>query len=252
LNIKSLTETELEKSSFVSPVKNFLLSNFHQDEIDNLISKMKKSGEIDDYKNRIFSTNTLQPLIDKIKNFIAGELEEKPHLDGLSVDIIAAGVGQPVNSIDEIVELMCDKKILKKKKNRFDVPERSIEVKGEIKKIAGEIEQELYDSKYMPSTISYLLGNDKTKKEAFEYLVNSGKAIKTGRTLAFHIDRWNEILSAIKKIFNSGENLTVSLLREKLNNSRKYVIPILEETDRQRITIRQGDIRIKGENIEEE
>jgi len=40
--------------------------------------------------------------------------------------------------------------------------------------------------------------------------------------------------------------LTVSHFRGKLASTRKYVVPILEETDRLGITERQGDIRIKG------
>ena len=54
------------------------------------------------------------------------------------------------------------------------------------------------------------------------------------------------ILGFIMEIFDSGEQLTVSHFRGKLASTRKYVVPILEETDRLGITERQGDIRIKG------
>jgi hypothetical protein len=40
--------------------------------------------------------------------------------------------------------------------------------------------------------------------------------------------------------------LTPSDLRDRFQFSRKWVIPILEETDRIGLTERQGDIRVKG------
>jgi hypothetical protein len=51
-------------------------------------------------------------------------------------------------------------------------------------------------------------------------------------------------------MLNNDEKLTVASLREKLGSTRKYTLPILEETDRLRITERQGDIRVKGDKFE--
>ena len=39
-------------------------------------------------------------------------------------------------------------------------------------------------------------------------------------------------------------------LRDRFKFTRKYAIPILEETDKIRLTKRQVDVRVRGENIE--
>jgi len=44
----------------------------------------------------------------------------------------------------------------------------------------------------------------------------------------------------------------VSDLRDNFNITRKFIIPILEETDRKKITKRDGDIRIAGERLRDE
>jgi hypothetical protein len=43
----------------------------------------------------------------------------------------------------------------------------------------------------------------------------------------------------------------VSDLKDRFGFSRKYAIPILEETDRLKVTCRDGDIRRKGERFED-
>ena len=42
----------------------------------------------------------------------------------------------------------------------------------------------------------------------------------------------------------------VTELRDQFSFSRKFVIPILEETDRIKLTRREGDKRVKGEKYE--
>ncbi len=84
------------------------------------------------------------------------------------------------------------------------------------------------------------------RRDAFDYLVVSGAVVKIAGGLAFHRENWRRILGAVRETFDSDKTLTVSYFRERLNSTRKFVVPILEEMDRLGITERQGDIRIKG------
>ena len=58
------------------------------------------------------------------------------------------------------------------------------------------------------------------------------------------------MLSFIRESINKNGQLTVSDLKNKFGLSRKFTIPILEETDRIKITVRKDDVRMKGENFE--
>ncbi len=146
---------------------------------------------------------------------------------------------------------MCHKGLLIKKGNRFDLPGRTVTVKGELKEAAELIERKLLEGGFSPPAIKELIGDDKIHREAFDYLAVSEKIVKAGTGLAFHSKTWREILKTIYEMLNSGETLTVSALRERLGSSRKFVVPILEETDRLKITRREGDVRIKGDKFEE-
>ena len=61
---------------------------------------------------------------------------------------------------------------------------------------------------------------------------------------------WEEIVTFIKEQLSATGKLTVSDLKDRFGVSRKFVIPILEETDRLRLTTRDGDVRIKGDRYD--
>ena len=161
-------------------------------------------------------------------------------------------MGGKAAQLETLLELMCDKGLLIKKKNRFDLAGRQVKAGGEIKEKAEKLEQRLAQDKFKPPTLSELTAGDKGNKEALDYLLTTERIVKASSEIAFHRDAWNEILAAIRETLREGESLTVSALREKLGTSRKYAVPILEQTDRLGLTRRQGDIRIKGENFEKE
>jgi len=252
LTLDSLVATSLDKSVFINTHKDLLWTNFSQKDIDSLIESMKRDGRLDTYRDKYYRPNDLSPVIGRIVESMTEYFETHPHMDGMTVDRIASFTSMSISAVEPILELIVDKGTIIKKKNRFDIPGRAIGVKGDIKKAADEIEKQLLDGKFAPPTVKELLGNDNKRAEAFDYLVTAGLAVRAGGQIVFHRDHWKEIITEIKSFIESGKELSVSSLREKLGNSRKYALPILEETDRLKITERQGDIRVKGENYEKE
>ncbi|MFH2036091.1 MAG: SelB C-terminal domain-containing protein, partial [Candidatus Zixiibacteriota bacterium] len=252
LSAQLLIETELQKSIFVKPDKDFIWSNYSAKEIEKLLKDFRTDGIIGTFRGKIYLIKRLEPLFTEIIAHIKDTLEKHSHVEGLAIDTIARGVNQTVHSLEPLLELMCAEGLLEKKKNRYDLPDRTISVKGEVKIEADKIEKELLILKFKPPLINDLVGKDKIKKEAFEFLLLTNKVVKAGVTMAFHRDVWFEIINIIYEIMEAKGELAVGEFRERLDSTRKFIIPILEETDRRKITLRQGDVRVKGENYGKE
>jgi selenocysteine-specific elongation factor len=250
IDVKTLVITELAKTMFVDIEKDFIWSNYSQENIAETVDQLRLQAELDEYNRQIYDVRQVSNMIDGILAEMKGYLDKHSHLDGFPVDVIASRTKRSADSLETILGLMCHKGLLIKKGNRFDLPGRTVTVKGELKEAAKLIEGKLIRGGFSPPTIKELLGDDKIHREAFDYLVVSEKIVKAGTGLAFHSETWREILKYIYEMLNSGEILTVSALREKLGSSRKFVVPILEETDRLKITRREGDVRIKGDKFE--
>ncbi len=251
LTPENLVASELSQSSFVDINRSLLHSNFSKAQIKSVIEKMESSGLIKNYSGKYYRPEVLVSLHSEIQSLMKTELDKRPHRDGLTIDQIAHLLGRGSSELVDVLELMITEGRLVRKKNHYDLPGRTITVKGELKQAADKIEQALIIGEFSPPGIEELISDDKTSREAFEYLVLSGKVVKTGGRLAFHTTSWNEMIKIIRQILDSDKELTVGFLREKLGSSRKFVVPVLEETDRLRLTERRGDIRVKGEKYDQ-
>ncbi len=73
-------------------------------------------------------------------------------------------------------------------------------------------------------------------------LIRQGRLVKVGQDLVFHKQNLGETIARLQS--HRGEQFSVADFKEWTGVSRKYAIPLLEFFDRQRITRRDGDLRI--------
>jgi selenocysteine-specific elongation factor len=75
-----------------------------------------------------------------------------------------------------------------------------------------------------------------------QLLIREGRLIRVSDDLVFHrsaLDRLRQDLASIK-----GARLSVPAFKERAGVSRKYAIPLLEYLDREKVTRRDGDVRL--------
>ena len=248
----SLVQTEFAKSLFVDKGKDFLRCNYSRPEIDGIIGELEKSSVIDRFEGRYYRISDIAPIAESVTQALKNYFETHSHLDGAPIDIVASQLKKSAEYSESILDLLVNRGQIVKKKNRYDLPSRSMTVRGEIKEAADAIERELLKGGYSPPAVKELVGENKVRKEALDYLIAAGKARKVGGALVFYHKKWEEIVGVIRELLASGDSLTVGELKDRTGCSRKYAVPILEETDRLKITARQGDIRVKGEDFEKE
>ncbi|MCX6826594.1 MAG: selenocysteine-specific translation elongation factor [candidate division Zixibacteria bacterium] len=251
LTAANLINSELVHKLFVDCENDFVHCNYSQSTINKLLDEMYQRKILGRQGNLYYRPDAIRDIEDKIISTLQVFFSNQPHIDGLHIDRIAGLIGLPAKVIAPVLELMLQNNRLVQKKNRLDLSGRIISIMGELGETALKLEEKLRQSGYSPPTVTELIGDDKTRKEALAYLVTNGALIRIGTTLVFHREHWENIIAAIRRTLDSGETLTVATLREKLHNSRKFIIPILEETDRLKITQRQDDIRIKGEKYDD-
>ena len=76
--------------------------------------------------------------------------------------------------------------------------------------------------------------------------VENGELVKVSDELFFHADVMSETKSRLAAELVATGGLAMSDIRQVLDTSRKYSIPICEYLDRIGFTIRDGDIRKLG------
>ena len=84
--------------------------------------------------------------------------------------------------------------------------------------------------------------------ELAELLIEDERAIKLGPALVFHADRIEKGRQLIRDHLTANGTMTASEARSLFETTRKFCIPLLEHYDREKLTVRQGDVRkLRGE-----
>ena len=98
--------------------------------------------------------------------------------------------------------------------------------------------QELESAPYSPPTDTPL------DPELLALLIGKGKVVKVNETVVFAASAYKEMLEKIVDHTREHGKITVAAGRDLFDTSRKYILPLLEYLDQQRITRRIGDERV--------
>jgi selenocysteine-specific elongation factor len=75
-------------------------------------------------------------------------------------------------------------------------------------------------------------------------LLESGRLVDVGESVVLHRDAVRQAEETIRCLFTNRPELTASEIRQGLNTSRKYIIPLLNYFDSRGLTQRRGEVRV--------
>jgi len=93
-----------------------------------------------------------------------------------------------------------------------------------------------------PNEVLAATANPKAARGLLESLVKDGTLIRISADLIFHAEFIAHIRQSLAA--HKGRHFSVADFKSWTNVSRKYAIPLLEYLDRQRVTKREGDVRV--------
>ena len=71
-----------------------------------------------------------------------------------------------------------------------------------------------------------------------------GELVEISRDMYLHTDVHRELRETLRRVLASGRGITISEIREILETTRKYAVPLAEYLDRTGFTRREGDLRV--------
>jgi selenocysteine-specific elongation factor len=161
-----------------------------------------------------------------------------------------SGFDEPVTQA--ILTYLVATEKMTKQGDKYNLAGRGMSLKGKVEEVHDKIMSLLKAQPYTPPTLSSLASGGKDHKEAIKYIIDSGEGYKCGSDFVFLSSVWAEIVRFIKQHLEKADSLTVADLKDRFGITRKFAIPILEETDRVKLTCRHGDVRAKGEKFDSE
>lgn len=247
---ENLLRSELTKLP-VLPIEHIGHDSIYDNEL--LQDKMKtlfNNKEIKFFKGAAYLNKYFNETIELIIKNIKAEFDEKSNVKGLIFEQISQLIDYPEIQQKLILEYMVEAGFLTFDGELYNLAGRGMSLKGPLKKAYDEIMEQLKAEPFAPPQLFILTKGGKAYKEAIKFILDCKEGHKCGADFVFLSEVWEEVVNFIRDHLNLHGKITVSDLKNKFGFSRKFTIPILEETDRLKITFRDGDVRVRGAKFE--
>ena len=248
--LEQLILSELVKSPAVKEGELLKHTCRSKEEIKAVVDELLKSSRLGMHNGYIFEKQTFENASKELLHIIDKLFASKKSVTGLTLKEIAKAGSMSDEIASLILQILVNRNELVLDNELYRPIETQSSLPPAIQTAYNNIMSELKKSPYMPPELEKLASKGKFHKEAIRLMLKSGEIHKCGQEFVFLSSVWKEIESFIIQTLRSKQELKVGELRDKFKFTRKYAIPILEETDKIRLTKRQGDVRVRGENIE--
>ena len=248
--LEDFVQSEMRKEIMIEAGKLMINGDCSQTEVQDIVGALmndKKVGQSGDY---VFYRDYLVQAVERFTSSLKEHLQNQSHVKGLTLENIGDLSPFRRRTTRLLLDYMLAEDILVKEGELYNIAGRGMSLKGVIKQAHDEIMARLNENPFAPPSLSELASGGKNYQQAIKFILDTGEAHKCGSDFLFLTDTWRQVISYIREKLDRDGQMSVPDLRDKFSLTRKWVIPILEETDRQRLTERKGDIRVKGAAFE--
>ena len=222
-------------------------------EIQRALRTLGDEGLIGEDDNSVWAVGPMNALLAELGGNIEVRLRAEPHLRGVTSEEahrILAAKGVSSGAGDTVLSLGERMGVLSRSDGRYAPAVRAVELTGELKREVDRVWEAISRDSLAPPLLPELISKGKLSRDAIGFLLESGRAIKMGAEVVYIRNSWGAAVSVVGRLTSAGEGVTVSAFRSTLGVSRKYAVPLLEEMDRRRITVREGDLRKRGPSFD--
>ncbi len=216
------------------------------------IQKLTKNEIVGSFGKFLYHGETIMAATETFTKSLGEYLEENSHLKGLTREQLLQVVNRSIDNGELLLDYLLADGSVVKLGDKYNLVGRGMSLKGRIREAHDDIIAQLSSSPFTPPKLADLAKGGKDFKEAIKYTLESGECYKCGSSFLFLSETWREIVGFIRQKLSDSGSMTVTDLKDRFDLTRKFAIPIFEETDRLKLTERDGDVRTKGARFESE
>lgn len=256
LDSKEILKYFIEKRGFLGYSEKelqLMLSIFGQD-FKNLTSELQneiivlKEGDNLVYFSKKVEENLEKEILEKLKKYH----KTHPFSPGITKELLKSRISSFLSEslYNFAIEELLKKDLLSKEKELLALKEFKKLDSEEVLKLKKTLEKKFLEEGLCPREPEEILlefkENYQAVKELLQSLLREGILVKVSEKIIYHRLILQEVEQKVKNFFIKNKELTLADFRTLFETkvSRKYLIPILEYLDKQKVTLRIGDKRV--------
>jgi selenocysteine-specific elongation factor len=170
--------------------------------------------------------------------------EAQPLRRGMPKEELRSRTGIPADLFAEVLGVLVDEGRIVERGGEVAVATHKQLLSSDHERVIGAFLAELESQPFNPPPLADLLRRQGLTPPLLQYLVADGRIVRVNEDTVFARSAYDEAVRILRAHLTEHRTLTVAAARDLLGSSRRYVLPLLEWMDAQKITRRVGDDRI--------
>ena len=245
LDLRELILTELNKIIFIKKYNLLANSNYADPEIREMVELLIKEGKIIATNYWLIEKNYWQEQIKKFMNQLNREYELFPLQTGFPLNKFQSYFYYLKPEIfNHLIEVLTNTKNIASEKGIIFLPSIKPKISPEQKILISKILKIIKDNPLNPPDEKKLNSQIAGSKEIIDFLIQEGEIIKLNEGILLENKNYDMMKNKLIDFLKINGSISISQVRTLLGISRKYIIPLLNKMDQEKITQRKENNRI--------
>ena len=186
----------------------------------------------------VYSAHSWAALNSKLLTNLETYHSQYPLRRGMPLQEVRSRLGQSQPVFSKTLARLTGDGIVTESQQALHLPGHEISLTPPLEQQAAAYVSALERDPYSPSS------EQPVDPELLAALCDSGKVVRVNESVVFAASAYQDMTGKIIAHLGGSGSITVAEARTMFNSSRKYMLPLLEHLDQQRITRRVGDQRV--------
>jgi selenocysteine-specific elongation factor len=245
LDLRELILTELNKIIFIKKDNLLANSNYADSEIQEMVELLIKEGKIIATNYWLIEKNYWEEQIKRFMNQLNHEYELFPLQIGFPLNKFQSYFYYLKPEIfNHLIEVLTNTKNIGSEKGIIFLPSIKPKISPEQKILISKILKIIKDNPLNPPDEKKLNSQIAGSKEIIDFLIQEGEIIKLNEGILLENKNYDMMKNKLIDFLKINGSISISQVRTLLGISRKYIIPLLNKMDQEKITQRK-DINLK-------
>lgn len=244
-DLRELVLTEVKKNIFIKKDNLLINSNYADSEIGEVVEPLKKQGEIIATNSWLIDKNYWQEQKTKFINRLNREYELYPLQTGFPSNKFQSYFYYLKPELfNYLIDSLINTDKMGLKKGIIFLLSRKPKISSQQKILISKIIKILKDNPTNPPNEKTLISQIARGKEIIDFLIQEGEIIKLSEGILLESKNYDIMKNKLIDFLKINGSISIAQVRELLGISRKYIIPLLNKMDEEKITQRKENVRI--------
>ncbi len=212
-------------------------------DIDEAITRHLGASRAIDLGRFLYSAAGWEAITERVTSLLREFHARYPLRNGQGKEEVRRSLGLESRRFGETVQRLSADAVIGEQEGFLHLFDFAIALSAAQEEIVGKLLSLLEQDPLAPPSLSVIRETLAVDDDLLSVLVEQGRIVQVDPDLVYSQKAYELAVARVRELLAREERVTVAQVRDVFGTSRKYVLPLLEQMDRDHVTRRDGDER---------